>query len=195
MRKTKRARVRGWRWRRNPLRRRSDAVEAWIVLVTWVLALIGGAVAGGVAAYSMDQAIERDRAGRQAVPAVLVSDAPDRTRDTVYGPGADRVPANVRWTASDGAVRTGTARVAAGTAAGATVEVWTDDRDRLVPEPVTPSEATPQVVLAGAFVAAGVGGVVIVSGRVARGQVERRSAERWGEEWERIGPQWRRTTG
>ncbi|WP_326655566.1 MULTISPECIES: hypothetical protein [unclassified Streptomyces] len=92
-------------------------------------------------------------------------------------------------------MRTGTARVAAGTAAGATVEVWTDVRDRLVPEPVTPSEATQQVALAGAFVAAGVGGVVIVSGRVARGQLERRYAERWGEEWERIGPQWRRTTG
>ncbi|WP_326655567.1 MULTISPECIES: hypothetical protein [unclassified Streptomyces] len=83
MRETKRARVWGWRWRRNPLRRRSDAVEAWIVLVTWVLALIGGAVAGGVAAYCVDQAIERERAGRQAVPAVLVSDAPDRTRGTV----------------------------------------------------------------------------------------------------------------
>ncbi|MFF0065738.1 hypothetical protein ACFYRC_30155 [Streptomyces sp. NPDC005279] len=68
MRETKRARARGWRWRRNPLRRRSDAVEAWIVLVTWVLALIAGAVAGGVAAYSVDQAIEGERAGTAGRP-------------------------------------------------------------------------------------------------------------------------------
>src|SRR5207237_251923 len=32
-----RTRVYGWRWRRNPLRRRSDVVEAWTVLVVAVL--------------------------------------------------------------------------------------------------------------------------------------------------------------
>lgn len=39
-------RVRLWRWRRNPLRLRSDLVEAWIMLVTWVFALVGGLLAG-----------------------------------------------------------------------------------------------------------------------------------------------------
>jgi len=195
MRKTKRTKVLGWRWRRNPLRRRSDVVEAWIVLATWVLALIGGGVVGGVAAYSVDQAMERQRDGRHAVPAVLLSDAPDRTRGTAYGPDADRVPASVRWIASDGAVHTGKARVTAGTTAGTTVQAWTDDRDRLVSEPVTGSEAALRVAVTGAFVAAGAACVVMASGRVARRRLERCSAERWREEWEQIGPQWRRTIG
>ncbi|MGN5377661.1 hypothetical protein ACQ4WX_07880 [Streptomyces lasalocidi] len=37
--------VRLWRWRSNPLRRHSDVIEAWIILATWVFALLCGAVA------------------------------------------------------------------------------------------------------------------------------------------------------
>lgn len=33
-----------WRWRRNPLRRRSDALEAWIMLTAWAFTVLGGAV-------------------------------------------------------------------------------------------------------------------------------------------------------
>ena len=39
-------RVRMWRWRRSPLRRRCDLVEAWVVLAGWVIALVCGVVAG-----------------------------------------------------------------------------------------------------------------------------------------------------
>ncbi|MEU2879366.1 hypothetical protein ABZ651_24505, partial [Streptomyces sp. NPDC007070] len=38
---TRRAGVRWWRWRRNPLRRTSDVVEAWLLLVAWTLAVLG----------------------------------------------------------------------------------------------------------------------------------------------------------
>lgn len=41
-------RVRWWRWRRNPLRRRSDAVEAWVVLVTSVVMAAGMPLAGAL---------------------------------------------------------------------------------------------------------------------------------------------------
>ncbi|MGW3728091.1 Rv1733c family protein, partial [Streptomyces sp. NPDC000851] len=44
-------RVRGWRWRRNPLRRRSDVVEAWTALAVAVLLLLGAPLAGAVAAW------------------------------------------------------------------------------------------------------------------------------------------------
>ncbi|MFE9650350.1 hypothetical protein ACFYO0_40880 [Streptomyces sp. NPDC006365] len=42
--------------RSNPLRRRSDVMEAGIVLAAWMLAVAGGAVAGCGAAYALDQA-------------------------------------------------------------------------------------------------------------------------------------------
>jgi hypothetical protein len=39
---SERVTVRWWRWRRNALKRRIDVVEAWVVLVGWVFALLGG---------------------------------------------------------------------------------------------------------------------------------------------------------
>lgn len=40
-----RTRVHGWRWRRNPLRRHSDVVEAWTALIVAVLLLVGAPLA------------------------------------------------------------------------------------------------------------------------------------------------------
>ena len=68
--------VRWWRWRRNVLKRRVDVVEAWVVLVGWVLALLVGVVAGLVAAGTVEQAVVRQRAESRQVPAVVVKDAP-----------------------------------------------------------------------------------------------------------------------
>ncbi|WP_263635550.1 hypothetical protein [Streptomyces sp. CoH27] len=34
------------RWRDNPLRRREDVAEAWIVVALWVVVLVGGGSAG-----------------------------------------------------------------------------------------------------------------------------------------------------
>ncbi|MGW7169616.1 hypothetical protein ACWGH3_30930 [Streptomyces sp. NPDC054884] len=46
MRKAKRTRQRWWRWRRNPLRRQADIVEAWIVLAVWTVIVLGGTLVG-----------------------------------------------------------------------------------------------------------------------------------------------------
>jgi hypothetical protein len=178
-------------------------VEARIVLAAWVLAVAGGAFAGGGAAYTLDRAAERQRAGREAVQAVLVAEAPARARASAHDPEAsgyafddERVPVSVRWITKEGAVHTGTARAEPGTRIGTTVEVWTDGNgDHLVPEPIAPAEATMQAALMGVLVAVGGGAIVVGCGRTARGRVERRATERWGEEWDRFGPVWGRTTG
>lgn len=31
-----------WRWRRNPLRRREDVLEAWILLIVWLVVALAG---------------------------------------------------------------------------------------------------------------------------------------------------------
>ncbi|MBW8820836.1 MAG: hypothetical protein JF598_22125, partial [Streptomyces sp.] len=46
-----RTRVRGWRWRRNPLRRRSDVIEAWTVLAVAALMLLGAPLVGAVVGW------------------------------------------------------------------------------------------------------------------------------------------------
>ncbi|MGW0566035.1 Rv1733c family protein [Streptomyces tauricus] len=195
MRKDRRTKVLGWRWRQNPLRRHSDAVEAWIVLVTWALATIGGVTAGAVSAQGTENALTRGRAERQEVSAVLLETAPAGLRDMTTGAAYSQVQAEVRWTDGNGTVRTDNAKVRAGTKAGATVPVWTDGHGRLVPDPMSRAEAQARAMLTGSGVGALGGLVVLAGGRLARLRIERRATERWGEEWARVGPRWGRRTG
>ncbi|WP_441349332.1 Rv1733c family protein [Streptomyces sp. HG99] len=132
MRKARRTKILGWRWRRNPLRRHSDVVEASIVLATWATAVVGGAAAGVVAARAVDGTVRHDRAERRPVSAVMVRSAPSGMRDLATGLEYDQVAAKVRWTDGSGTLRTGESSVKSGTAAGAVVTVWTDSHGRLV---------------------------------------------------------------
>ncbi|MFI6360139.1 hypothetical protein ACIBJF_48150 [Streptomyces sp. NPDC050743] len=67
--------VRLWRWRRNPIRRHSDVVEAWAVLPIWAVALVGGVLAGVVAARATDSAFAARRDQVHSVSAVLTDEA------------------------------------------------------------------------------------------------------------------------
>src|SRR5690349_3819265 len=101
-----------WRWRRNPLRRRSDVLEAWIMLAAWVFTVLGGAVAGLATVGAVENSLARERAESRTVPAQLIEDAREAS-----GPAGRVVWTRVRWTAPDGTVRSGQVRVAAGTLA------------------------------------------------------------------------------
>ncbi|MDO0924435.1 hypothetical protein QQY24_03020 [Streptomyces sp. TG1A-8] len=187
-------RVRLWRWRRNPLRRHSDIVEAWIVLATWILALLAGTAAGAAVAYCTDTALSARRAQAHPVSAVLTDDA---AKTPAAGGGYDdaRVWATVRWTARDGSVRTDRVKVLPGTAAGATVTMWADRADRVVPPPASASEAGAQMVLGGALAAQVTGTAVWGAGWLVRTRLVRRRLAEWDEEWKRIGPEWRDLSG
>ncbi|MFF7640175.1 hypothetical protein [Streptomyces canus] len=181
-----------WRWRRNPLRRRSDRLEAWLVLATWTLALLGGLLAGAAAAAGMADDLAARRAALHTVSAVLVGKA-DRTATVTADGSAETVRAKVRWTALDGSTRTGATRVAPGTAAGTSVTVWTDRRGDLVRAPLAAAEARLQSVLTGVLVAAGTGAVVFGGGYLARLRLDRRRLRDWEAEWARVAPSGGRT--
>ncbi|MGC0335855.1 Rv1733c family protein [Streptomyces sp. SLBN-8D4] len=195
MMRTGRTRVRKvwwWRWRRNPLRRRSDRLEAWLVLATWTLALLGGLLAGAGAAAGMDDDLAARRAALHTVSAVLVGKGERTASDTADG-SDETVWAKVRWTAPDGSTHTGLTRVAPGTAAGTSVTVWTDRRGGLVRAPLTAAEARLQSVLTGVLVAAGTGAVVFGGGHWARLRLDRRRLRDWEAEWARVAPSGGRT--
>ncbi|QTD96427.1 Rv1733c family protein [Streptomyces cyanogenus] len=183
-----------WRWRSNPLRRREDVVEAWMVLVVWTLALVGGALAGLVTAGAAEDQYTEQRTHRHAVRAVLLADAP-------HGVTADwspdgRVQGPVRWTAPDGASRTGHTLVAGGLRAGARVTVWQDDRGRLVLSPPTGrAEGHVEAALFGAAAALAVAVPVFGAGAATRAWLDRRRLAHWDQEWDLVGPQWGPRTG
>ena len=198
MRKARRTKVMGWRWRSNPLRRHSDVVEAWIVLVAATAATAGGVAAGVVGAQAAEHVVNQDRAGRRPVSAVVVKTVPGSGRDVVTGVRYDRVLATVRWAdRSDGkgTVRTGTEDVKPTAKPGNEVQAWTDGHGRLVPAPLSSTEATTRVVLAGTGVGLATGLTLLGGGQLVRLRVQRRATERWGAEWERVGRQWGHTTG
>ncbi|MFD8734894.1 hypothetical protein ACFV06_08210 [Streptomyces sp. NPDC059618] len=183
--------VRLWRWRRNPLRRRSDVLEAWIMLAAWALTVLGGAVSGLVTVRAVEDSLARERAESRAVPAQLVEDAPDVGAGE---PPGRVVWTEVRWTAPDGTPRSGQVRVSAGTSADTPVLVWTDPDGHLVTRPPSLAVARLRACLIGVFAAGGVAAVPFAVGRHLRDRLERRRVDRWDEEWERIGPQWGRMT-
>ncbi|MEV8596028.1 hypothetical protein [Streptomyces sp. NPDC052012] len=189
-------RVRLWRWRRNPLRRRSDVIEAWLLLATFVLALLAAVFAGLLGARAVDASLDERRAQTRAVPAVLTKDAADALPAPVSEEGAGHVWAPVRWTAPDGTSRTGRAKTEPGEKAGSPVTVWTDRTGRLVTKPPEGAEARFQIVMAGVTVAVASGGLLLCGGGVVRVRMRRRRLDRWEAEWRQVEPMWRkRMTG
>ncbi|WP_020139500.1 hypothetical protein [Streptomyces sp. 351MFTsu5.1] len=178
-----------WRWRGNPLRRREDVLEAWLVLAVWVIMAVGGTVAGVATAQGADGVFARQRAGRTPVRAVLLVDTPRATAHSF------RSPAAVRWTAPDGSVHTGKTLVESGRRVGSAVEVWTDVRGDLVTAPPSRTEASVESGLLGAASAFGVSGVVFGVGSVLRRGLDRRRLAQWDVEWGMVGPRWGHRTG
>ncbi|EGX56492.1 hypothetical protein SZN_27596 [Streptomyces zinciresistens K42] len=185
--------VRLWRWRRSPLRRRSDVVEAWLVLCGWLLAVVGAVFAGLAASAAVAGSAQQQRAESRRVTAVLVKDARDA--------GAARVStdnlvwAAVRWTGPDGTRHTGDARVSPDTRAGARVTVWTDRRGIIVSEPLSGAEILLHSVSGGILAGGSAAGVVLGATWAARQGLERRRLAQWAAEWERVDTPWGWKTG
>lgn len=188
--------MRLWRWRKNPLRRRSDLVEAWLLLATLVLALLIGAFTGVAAAGVVNGAIEDRREHTRPVPAVLVEDAAHALPASVAEDGDGGVWAKVRWSAPDGTTRTGRAEVDTRAKAGSAATVWNDSEGRLVSAPPEGADARFQIVMAGITVAVASGGLVVLGGWLGRSRLQGQRLAEWEAEWQRVEPSWRkRMTG
>ncbi|MGV9907501.1 Rv1733c family protein [Streptomyces sp. NPDC003388] len=190
-----RTRVRGWRWRRNPLRRRSDVMEAWTVLVVAVLLFVVAPLAGVAAGlHAHDQARSRAtalRTERHEVRATLTGEVSRRPRP-VEGYRAHPYQAKVRWTEPGAGTRTAVARVPAGSRAGDVVPVWFDARGRAVAPPPNDVAVWQHTVTVGLCAAGGWASVVLLGYAVQRRSALRHRMEEWEREWARTGPKWTR---
>src|SRR5262245_17924620 len=99
--RTMRAKSVLWRGRRNAVRRRSDAVEAWLVLVGAVLIAVGAPLAGAVAAGATEGIVQQHARGSHPTPAMLTQDASAIAIADPTGVNVTHVRAVVRWTAPD----------------------------------------------------------------------------------------------
>ncbi|GGJ08110.1 Rv1733c family protein [Streptomyces brasiliensis] len=184
-----------WRWRRNPLRRRADVVEGWVVLGAWLLTVLAGVLAGLAAHRTVEHGLARERAEWRPVVARVMDRASGASAPHAGTPSGGRGWAEVRWTAADGSSHTGQARVLPGSGPGTPVTVWTDPKGHLVPRPATATQAHFRSAFIGALVGVSAATVPFVTGLALRGRLERRRMDRWDAEWARLGPRWGRTTG
>lgn len=189
MREATRTTRRCWRWRRNPLRRHADIVEAWIVLVVWTVIAVGGTLVGVVAAHAAEDSFAQLRRERHSVPAVLVENTAGAV-STGEATTSERVRAKVRWTVSDGSTRTGWTLVGSGHKPGSRVMVWMDSQGQLAAEPPTAGAAAAEAALLGAGAALTFGGLTLAAGRLAQWRLDQGRYEQWGREWAQVGPQW-----
>ncbi|MCX5243725.1 hypothetical protein OG895_00445 [Streptomyces sp. NBC_00201] len=190
-----RTRVHGWRWRRNPLRRHSDVVEAWTALIVAVLLLVGAPLAGALAgSWAHDEArgsATAERAERHRVRAEVVGKTPD-TLPTVEGGREHSYRVDVRWKDPVTGTHTTNARVPAGTQHGDTVDVWLDSRGRTVAPPPGETAVWQHTVTIGITATGGAVGVVLLANAVVRHVSTGRRLVEWEREWARTEPQWTR---
>ncbi|WP_151481953.1 Rv1733c family protein [Streptomyces albicerus] len=190
-----RTRVRGWRWRHNPLRRRSDVVAAWTALVVAVLLCVGAPLAGLTVGWRMYDgaraAAAEQRAERHRVRAEVTEHAPA----AVPVAEGDRQPTyrvTVRWAEPGEPPRTDETRVPAGTRVGDRTDIWLDDRGRIVPAPADGTAIWQHTLTAGACATGVVAACVLGAYAVVRRIATRRRLAEWEQEWARTGPEWGR---
>lgn len=188
-----RGQVFGWRWRPNPLRRRSDVVEAWTVLFVALLLVLGAPAAGiavGRWAHADAQAhAAHERAALDRVSAVIV----EKALASVPSAHDDKEPSfwvRARWTEPDGGSRTGVARVPAGTERGDRADVWLDGAGHSVQPPPTDTAVWQHALAMGTCATGGVVGIVVLGHVLVRRVAIRHRLAEWEREWARTGPDW-----
>ncbi|WP_425578479.1 Rv1733c family protein [Streptomyces chiangmaiensis] len=125
-------------------------------------------LAGLLAAGAVERGLDRERAERQQVPAVVTKDAVDATPPTRQV-GTPQAWTTVRWRTSDGSTHTDRTRVPPGTRAGTRITVWTDRHGNLASQPLAAADAVFRATVIGGLVAIGTGLTVWGSGRIVCG--------------------------
>lgn len=185
------SRVRRYRLDGNPLRRRSDRIEAVVV----ALALVAFLGSFWLAALAMDYAyrqgllLEGPVPGvRQPVTAVVLAVGTATPELT----GTELPGTMVSWITSAGQERTARARVALGAKAGDHVTVWVNERDNIT-DPPQDRTTTVTGAIAVAFAAlAGAASLLLLLVTGARWVLDRGRLAEWESAWAAADAQWHR---
>jgi hypothetical protein len=177
----------------NPLRRRWDLVDGWLLPAAIVAFLLLGPLAAAVAglwAHADNAAVQRADKSWHQVTAVLL--------DPVPGPlfpdnGANSwlVWSPARWV-TGGHPRTGDIPAPAGASAGTTVQVWLNRAGKVQAPPLTAAGARNRILIAVAFTLAGLTVLLTAAAVAARWMLDRKRIASWEAGWLSVGPQWSR---
>ncbi|MFF1640708.1 hypothetical protein ACFVXA_24395 [Streptomyces sp. NPDC058246] len=185
--------VKMWRWRRNPLRRSTDRVEAWAVLISGLVLVVGAPVVGVATGMTVTASGPRPPADWHRVSAVLTQKAPaPSTPSEVNNSNYEQVKAAVQWHAADGSSHRGFTWVRPNSAAGSRTTIWLDDAGMLREDPVQEVQTQSRALALGTAAATGTAALAVGAYALVRVRLSKRNASQVEREWGVIGPEWRR---
>jgi len=173
---------------RNPLRRKSDRIEAWILLVLTVAFLPMSIVTAVGASHWAEQSARCEYAAQrlQEVSAVLLQAAP-ATDPAVDGSASVLVRA--RWPV-DRATHIGDIAVVPGTARGTTVQIWITKNGNVATPPLTSAQIDARVVAGIVLAPMAVALALWLLLCLVRWPLNRRRLASWAASWTSVGPRW-----
>ena len=175
----------------NPLRRRLDVIDGWL-LPTVIAAFItlGPLLAGGIGLWmhADNAAAQRAQRSWHEVRAVLLQPVPG---PAMSGNGSNSwlVWAPARWTA-DGRTQTGNVPAPAGTSKDAVVPVWLNRAGHVQVPPLSAGAARDRIVVAALFALASLAVLLTILAALARWLIDRRRLAGWEAAWRSVGPRW-----
>ncbi|GAA3504951.1 hypothetical protein GCM10019016_120640 [Streptomyces prasinosporus] len=183
-----------WRWRRNPLRRRTDVFQAWLGLGLLLAVLAAAPVATVLVADAARRHYE-DTARHQALTryettATLTRDAPRHPE-----PGSDeekktRYPGEVRFVTREGRTRTTRTEVPPGLPAGDEVRVWVTADGEATDPPLTREQVRSRSMGWALLAAVGVALAGAAAHALAVLALRRRNLADWATAWAETAPRW-----
>jgi hypothetical protein len=180
---------------RNPLRRRTDRIEAWITAGLLAAFLAGAPLSSvEVGRWVQHGGLLEQRAQQSwhQVPAVLLKTAPTQRPVYLRASWDADVMVPARWTGPGGRQLTGKVPVAPGTRAGRTLQVWVNRSGQPTGSPLPHSELVRRVIGAEALAPVGLAVLLLTLGGLVRWLIDRRRLAAWGAGWAYIGPRWTR---
>jgi hypothetical protein len=180
---------------RNQLRRRTDRIEARIIVIMLACMLLGAPILAVLVGHTVLAAGTRKEQAAAAtlyrVPARLLTGP---TKAEALGSGQFSIvwsgTARARWTAPDGTQRTGEINVSSGANAGSTAWLWTNVDGRAASPPISRPALTALAITLAAVTPLLLGLLLAVGYRVARFGLDRSRLAEWERAWWLIGPEW-----
>jgi hypothetical protein len=177
----------------NPLRRRSDVIDAWLVPVAVVIFLAMCPVVLTLTGSWMRAATASERQAQtnwHSVTATLLQPVAG-PQQAAHGTNSWMTWTPAHWTAN-GVPRTAAVPAASGSTAGSKVTVWLDPAGRVHLPPLTKSQASDRVTVARVIAVAVLAVLLAIMTVVARRLLDRRRLAGWESAWLSVGPTWTR---
>ena len=177
----------------NPLRRRSDLIEAWLLPAAIAVFLALGplvAVVTDAWVHANSAAAQHAQLSWHRVDAVLLQAAPGPEMSD-NGNNTWIVWTPARWTV-DGRRYVGDVPAAAKTRAGSTMPVWLDHSGKVRVPPLTRAQLGDRVITATCFALAALAALLAALAWLVRRALDKRRLAEWELAWLAVGPRWSR---